>query len=105
MPPSRARSACSFITIGTCGESEGGNTVYFDPEPRVLIAYKDHSSLLVDGLVGDADTGLAESERGLAEPMAQWATGNKEVDGSTGDVARRRGWRVERQSYHAGIGR
>jgi glucoamylase len=65
-------------------ESEGANTVYFDPERRTLIAYKDHSYLLMGGLVGDADAGLAEGERGLAEPMAQWATGNKEVDGQQG---------------------
>jgi glucoamylase len=65
-------------------ESEGANTAYFDPEQRTLVAYKDHSYLLVGGLVGDANAGLGEGERGLAEPMAQWATGNKEVDGQQG---------------------
>lgn len=66
------------------GESEGANTVYFDPERRTLVAYKDHAYLLVGGLVGDADAGRGEGERGVAEPMAQWATGNKEIDGQQG---------------------
>jgi oligosaccharide amylase len=67
------------------GESEGGNTVYYRPDLKVLVAYKDRCTFLVGGLIGDgAIAGAPASSRQAQEGITRWATGYKEVDGKQG---------------------
>jgi GH15 family glucan-1,4-alpha-glucosidase len=66
------------------GESEGGNTVFYQPDLRALVAYKEHCFLLVAGIVGDAGVGAPATERTGSSDMAQWATGYKEFNGQQG---------------------
>jgi GH15 family glucan-1,4-alpha-glucosidase len=65
-------------------ESEGANTVYYQPDLRAVVAYKEHCYLLVAGLVGDATVGGPATERQNAKDMDQWATGYKEFNGQQG---------------------
>jgi GH15 family glucan-1,4-alpha-glucosidase len=66
------------------GESEGANTVYYQPDLRALIAYRDHCYLLVAGIVGGAQVGVPSQVRTGAKDMAQFATGYKEFNGQQG---------------------
>jgi GH15 family glucan-1,4-alpha-glucosidase len=63
-------------------ESEGANTVFYQPDLSALVAYKDRCTLLVAGLAGGADAG--KPGHANARPMAQWATGYKEFNGQQG---------------------
>ncbi len=65
-------------------ESEGANTVFYQPDLRALVAYREHCYLLVAGLVGDAHVGSPATERQNARDMDQWATGYKEFNGQQG---------------------
>jgi GH15 family glucan-1,4-alpha-glucosidase len=66
------------------GESEGANTVYYQPDLRALIAYRDHCYLLVAGIVGGAQVGGPSQTRSGAMSLAQFATGYKEFNGQQG---------------------
>jgi GH15 family glucan-1,4-alpha-glucosidase len=65
-------------------ESEGGNTVFYHPILKVLVAYKDACYAFVDGLVGDDNAGGPQGARVAEEGIRQWATGNKEINGQEG---------------------
>ena len=65
-------------------ESEGGNTVFFHPTYKTLIAYKDRCYMLVGGLTGGAGAGGPQTTRQAREGVAQWATGYKEFNGQQG---------------------
>lgn len=67
-------------------ESEGANTVYYDPELKALVAYKGRCNLLVGGLVGDTAeaAGAPRSSRKADEGVHTWATGYKEFNGQQG---------------------
>jgi GH15 family glucan-1,4-alpha-glucosidase len=65
-------------------ESEGGNTVYYQPDLRALVAYKDRFYLFVAGITGDASVGGPAAKRTNATEMNQWATGYKEFNGQLG---------------------
>jgi GH15 family glucan-1,4-alpha-glucosidase len=67
------------------GESEGANTVYYRPELRSLVAYKDQCTVLVGGLIaanaGPIDGGNPpEAEAGISH----WAIGYKEFNSQQG---------------------
>ncbi|HEX6798274.1 MAG TPA: glycoside hydrolase family 15 protein [Ktedonobacterales bacterium] len=66
------------------GESEGGNTVYYRPDLKVLVAYKDRCTILVGGLMGDDLAGAPAATRQAEEGITRWATGYKEIDGKQG---------------------
>jgi GH15 family glucan-1,4-alpha-glucosidase len=67
------------------GESEGANTVYYRPEQKALVAYKDQCTVLVGGLVAGKD-GLIDSSRSQEVEMgiSHWAIGYKEFNGQQG---------------------
>ncbi len=56
--------------------SASGNTVFYAPRRKALVAYKQQAYFLMNGQVGE----------GLDAPVgiASWATGKKEADGSEG---------------------
>ncbi|MFI5274518.1 MAG: glycoside hydrolase family 15 protein [Ktedonobacterales bacterium] len=66
------------------GESEGGNTVYYRPDLKIMVAYKDRCSILVGGLIGDAQAGAPAATRQAEVGITRWSTGDKEVDGKLG---------------------
>ncbi|HKS69713.1 MAG TPA: glycoside hydrolase family 15 protein, partial [Ktedonobacterales bacterium] len=66
------------------GESEGGDTVYYRPDLKVLVAYKDRCTILIGGLMGDDLVGAPAATRQAEEGITRWATGYKEVDGKQG---------------------
>ena len=65
-------------------EIEGGNTVFYHPTLKVLVAYKDGCYFFVDGLVGDEGAGGPQGTRTADEGIHQWATGTKEINGTEG---------------------
>lgn len=65
-------------------ESEGGNTVYYDPREQALVAYKDRCYILVCGLVGDDTAGDPPASRQAQTGIHTWATGYKEFNGQQG---------------------
>ena len=65
-------------------ESEGGNTVYYRPELKALVAYKDLCYVLVNGLVGDDLAGAPAATRQAETGISQWATGYKEFNNQQG---------------------
>src|SRR5262249_17879343 len=66
------------------GESEGANTVFYHPDLKALIAYKDRCYILVNGLVGEDPGEAAETARQYAYGIPHWATGQKEINGQQG---------------------
>ena len=66
------------------GESEGANTVYYQPRLKALVAYKDNCYILVNGLIGDDLEGAPEDARLAGYGLSQFATGQKEVNGQHG---------------------
>lgn len=65
-------------------ESEGGNTVLYDPFIQALIAYKDCCYILVSGLVGDDTAGAPPDTRQANLGIHAWATGYKEFNSQQG---------------------
>ena len=67
-------------------ESEGANTVYYYPDYKAVIAYKDRCYILVGGLVGDTVevAGAPAETRQAQVGVSQWATGYKEFNGQQG---------------------
>jgi GH15 family glucan-1,4-alpha-glucosidase len=65
-------------------ESEGANTVYYDPALKALVAYKDACCVVVNGLVGEDSPRASKEGRVAAAGVAQWATGYKEFNGQEG---------------------
>jgi len=78
-------------------ESEGSNTVYYRPDMHAIIAYKDSTYLLIDGVVGDETAGGpapeeawtgADGADGAGDRatwgVRYWATGQKEFQGKEG---------------------
>ncbi len=66
------------------GESEGANTVYYRPDLKVLVAYKDRCTIFVGGLMGDDLAGAPAATRHAEDGITRWATGYKEIDGKQG---------------------
>lgn len=65
-------------------ESEGGDTVFYDPLEQSLVAYKDRCYILVSGLVGDDTAGAPQDTRQADVGIHFWATGYKEFNGHQG---------------------
>src|SRR5262249_19185766 len=69
------------------GESEGANTVFYHPDLRALIAYKDRCYILVNGLTGEDPSAagrMGDTAGQTAYGIPHWATGQKEVNGLQG---------------------
>ncbi len=65
-------------------EHEGANTVYYRPELKELIAYKDRCCIVVNGLVGGELAGEPHDTREAEVGVQHWATGYKEFTGHQG---------------------
>jgi GH15 family glucan-1,4-alpha-glucosidase len=65
-------------------ESEGANTVFYQPITHSIVAYKDTCYVLVNGLVGGPDAGGPSEARTADVGIQYWATGYKEFNQQQG---------------------
>ncbi|MGO8950079.1 MAG: glycoside hydrolase family 15 protein [Ktedonobacterales bacterium] len=66
------------------GESDGGNTVYYRPQQKALVAYKDRCTILVGGKVGGDTPGSPDHAVDADVGISHWAIGYKEFNGHQG---------------------
>jgi GH15 family glucan-1,4-alpha-glucosidase len=65
-------------------ENPGANTALYRPDHHIIVAYKRHCYIVVDGVAGGDMAGAAAGERQGELGVFHWATGKKEFDGQQG---------------------
>jgi GH15 family glucan-1,4-alpha-glucosidase len=65
-------------------ENAGANTVLYRPDHKVLVAYKRHCCVIVNGSAGGPTAGEGTPSRAGVLGIYRWATGKKEFDGQQG---------------------